>query len=81
LFFVLTIILFLRNSTLQCIFNAPYFTDYFLNDEYKKDLCKKNNGIAIEFVELLSKIRTANKSDAESTISLKKVVGKICPQF
>lgn len=63
---------FFRNSTLQCLFNTPKFSDYFIDGQYKDELNEKNDkGVAKEFASLIKKVRSPTAYGAESTYNLK----------
>ena len=60
---------------MQCIFNTPAFSDFFLDGRYQKEINDKNNkGIAEEFASLIRKVRSPNNSSAESTFGLKNAL-------
>jgi ubiquitin C-terminal hydrolase len=73
------------NSILQCLFNAPAFSDYFVKGAYSKEINKKNDkGLAKSFAELLGQIRSHSgspSSSAENTYLLKRRVEESNPMF
>jgi len=72
------------NSILQCLFNAPLFSDYFLRGTYKKEKNQKNKGLAEAFGALLEKIRAhagPPSFQAESTYDVKSRIARINPIF
>ena len=68
-------VIFYRNSTLQCLFNTPQFSDFFLDGEYTNQVNSKNEkGVAEEFARLLKRVRGPKSYSAESTHSLKSAL-------
>ena len=66
---------------MQCLFNAPKFSQYFANGTSKKELNRKHKDLAVSFGNLVEKIHkfqdTSSSYTAESTYELKKALGNI----
>ena len=70
--------LFFRNSILQCLLNAPLFSDYFMAGNHKKERNPKAKGVADSFYDLLAKVRSheGEGSSAENPSKFKSAIGK-----
>ena len=69
-----------RNSILQCLFNAPLFSDYFLKGNHKKEKNPKSKGLVDAFANILEKMRNHSgppTNSAETPHELKSKIGII----
>lgn len=68
-----------RNSILQCLFNAPLFSDHFVRGNHLKEKNSKSKGVANAFGDLVEKVKRhtgSPSSSAESTYELKGRIGR-----
>jgi len=73
------------NSTLQCMTQTPWLTDFFKADEHVSQLNRdnplgKNGKIAEEYGDLIKKI-WSNKYTVVAPSAFKHVIGEFAPQF
>lgn len=73
------------NSSLQCLSNTIPLRDYFINNNYKKDINKNNpigmkGNIAEKYGELLKEMWCGNRRSV-SPKALKSAISKWAPQF
>jgi len=73
------------NSILQCLFNTPLLSDYFLNKSHLHEKNPKSRGLADAFGSLLEKVKAhtgaKNYSNAESTYDLKSKISRVNSMF
>ncbi|KAM4722665.1 ubiquitin carboxyl-terminal hydrolase 4 [Rhinophrynus dorsalis] len=73
------------NSALQCLSNTPPLTEYFLSDEYKKEINRENplgmkGEIAVAYADLIRQIWSGDNSYVAPRM-FKTQVGRFAPQF
>jgi len=73
------------NSTLQCLMQSPWLTDFFLNEEWKKQLNRKNvlgkkGRVAEEYGALIQAV-FSNEFRVVAPRDFKRVIGQFAPQF
>jgi len=73
------------NSTLQCLMQSPWLSDFFINGPWKEDINKdnalgKNGRVAEQYGEL---VRAAFSNDYRVVAprEFKRVIGEFAPQF
>ncbi|XP_053325397.1 ubiquitin carboxyl-terminal hydrolase 4 isoform X2 [Spea bombifrons] len=73
------------NSALQCLSNVPPLTEFFLSDEYKKEINRENplgmrGEIAMAYAELIRQIWSGDYTYVAPRM-FKTQVGRFAPQF
>jgi len=73
------------NSTLQCLMQSPWLTEYFLNDDWKAEINRNNplgkNGLVAEQYGALVRNIFENEYRVVSPRDFKKVIGEFAPRF
>ncbi len=73
------------NSTLQCLSNIPYLTEYFVDEDYRADKNLQNalgwgGRVADEWAGLLKQMWSGQYKSV-SPAALKQILGEIQPRF
>mmetsp|Transcript_23019 Transcript_23019/g.19983 ORF Transcript_23019/g.19983 Transcript_23019/m.19983 type:complete len:143 (+) Transcript_23019:1436-1864(+) len=71
------------NSILQCLLNAPLFSEYFMAGNHKKERNPKAKGVADSFYDLLAKVRSheGEGSSAENPSKFKSAIERFNSMF
>ncbi|KAM3136132.1 hypothetical protein pb186bvf_011754 [Paramecium bursaria] len=69
------------NSALQCVINTPQFNDSFLNDSIRNQIQPKHKYVALNYWNLLKKMRNQGQGGSENPQQLKQSLSNVCNKF